>query len=406
MMVSPESGEYGKNVPPWPRKAGRRVRNVPLGLYSGHRGLFRGSDGVAMPEIQQTIRYATTGDGIRLAWARCGPATGAAPALVKAATWITHLEYDWESPVWRHWVRFLSRHYELTRYDERGCGLSQQDVQDLSASNWTPDLETIVEVSRPSQPFVLLGVSQGSCTSIEFAVRHPELVSHLVLYGGYAKGWALQDNPDHVREYNAMVEFVELAWGRRDPLYRRLFTQRFLPAGSEEQLRWFDDLCARTVRPKTAGRLLRSRGSVDVSDLLRQVRVPTLVVHSRGDQVSPLSQGQLLAAGIPNAEFVPLESRNHILMEDEPAWLRFQETVLEFTGVDSKLQGKIFQALSPREQEILSKLVEGLSNEEIGRALFISEKTVRNQLTRIFEKLGVSNRAQAIVLARDQHFGG
>jgi len=357
-----------------------------------------------MPQHQQTIRYATTRDGVRLAWAKSGPSSGSAPALVRAATWITHLEYDWESPVWRHWVRFLGDHFQLLRYDERGCGLSQNDVKELSADHWLPDLETVVEAAQPAEPFVLLGVSQGACASVAYAVKHPERVSHLVLYGGYVQGWSLRGNPDHVREYSALVDFAELAWGRPDPLYRRLFTKRFLPAGTEEQLKWFDELCARSVQPKMAGRLLRSRGTADVTDLLEQVRVPTLVVHARKDVVSPLSQGQTLAAGIPGAEFVPLESHNHILLEHEPAWQRFQEVMLEFTGVGGRAESAVFEALSPREREILSQLISGLTNVEIGKSLFISEKTVRNQLTRIFEKLCVSNRAQAIVLARDHGF--
>jgi len=356
------------------------------------------------PTYLQTIRYATTRDGVRLAWASSGPSCESAPALVRAATWITHVEYDWESPVWRHWVRFLGDHFRMLRYDERGCGLSQHEVDDLAAAHWLPDLETIVGAARPTRPFVLLGVSQGGATSIQYAVKYPEHVSHLVLYGAYAQGWSLRDNPDHVREYSALVDFAELAWGRPDPLYRRLFTKRFLPTGTEEQLHWFDELCARSIKPKMAGRLLRSRGTADVAGLLAQVRVPTLVVHSRGDLVSPLSQGQTLAAGIEGAEFVALDSRNHILLEHEPAWRRFQEVMLEFTGVGAHTESAVFDKLSPREREILSRLIGGLTNAEIGKSLFISEKTVRNQLTRIFGKLGVSNRAQAIVFARDNGF--
>jgi pimeloyl-ACP methyl ester carboxylesterase/DNA-binding CsgD family transcriptional regulator len=353
---------------------------------------------------QQTVRFVTTPDQVRLAWAQCGAAAPSAPAMVKAANWITHLEYDWASPVWRHWVSFLCEHFQLLRYDERGSGLSQQEVADVSSANWLPDLEAVIDAARPAEPFVLLGISQGACASIAYTVKHPEKVSHLVLYGGYVKGWALRENPDHVREYSALVDFADLAWGRPDPLYRRLFTTRFLPQGSEEQLQWFDELCAKTVRPSMAGRLLRSRGTADAEDLLGQVRVPTLVVHARGDLVSPISQGQQLAAGIPGAQFVQVDSPNHILLEHEPAWQRFQEAVLDFTGVKARGEAQVFDDLAPREREILAKLVGGLTNTEIGKALFISEKTVRNQLTRIFDKLGVANRAQAIVFARDHGF--
>ena len=350
--------------------------------------------------LNQTIRYATTRDQVRLAWAT----SGAGPTLVKAANWITHLEYDWESPVWRHWMAFLSSHFRLIRYDERGCGLSQRELDDVSSRNWVNDLEDIVAVARPKVPFVLLGISQGSCACVDYAVRHPEHVSHLVLYGGYAEGWAMREDQDHVRERRALAELMGLGWGRPDPLYRRLFTKRFLPEGGEELLGWFDELCSRTINPGMAWRLFQSRGQADVRKRLGQVRVPTLVVHADRDEVAPVGQGQMLAAGIPGAEFVQLESCNHILLEQEPAWQRFQDVVLEFTGVGRRRESEALSALSERERGILGKLLEGHTNAEIGRALFISETTVRNQLTRIFEKLGVRSRAQAIVMARDSGF--
>ena len=201
-----------------------------------------------------------------------------------------------------------------------------------------------------------------------------------------------------------MVELTELGWGRPDPIYRRLLTKRFLPESNEEQLCWFDELCARSVSPEMAARLLLSRGEADVSNLLPLVKAPTLVAHASGDQISPFSQGQLLAEGIPGAQFVMLDSPNHIMLEHEPAWQRFCEAVLDFTGVRSKAEDHIFKRLSEREREILGKLIHGLTNVEIGRALFISEKKVRNQLTRIYEKLGVSNRSKAIVFARNHGF--
>ena len=353
-----------------------------------------------MAELSQTIRYVTTRDQVRLAWA----SSGSGPSLVKAANWITHLEYDWESPVWRHWVQHLSEHFSCIRYDERGCGLSQRVVDAVGPSLWLPDLEDVIAAAKPVKPFVLLGISQGSCAAIEYAVRHPEDVSHLILYGGYPRGWARRDNPDHVREGKALVEFTELGWGRSEPLYRRLFTKRFLPNSTDEQLSWFDDLCIKTTAPKMAAQLLLARGQAEVRHLLAEVKVPCLVIHATDDRVVPFSDGQLLAAGIPGAQFVQVESSNHILLEHEPAWQRFKEAVLEFTGVGSSAEDAAFEGLSAREREILGKLLEGLTNAHIGKQLFISEKTVRNQLTKIFEKLGVRNRSQAIVFARDHGF--
>ncbi len=179
-----------------------------------------------MLQPQQTIRYVTTRDGVRLAWAACGDG----PPLVKASDHAPGV-----GKAWRHWLQFLCGNFSTVRYDERGCGLSQRDAEDVSEAHWLPDLEDVVEAAQPEKPFVLLGISQGSCAAIQYAIRHPEDVSHLVIYGGYAKGWAMHSNPDHVREGNALVEFTELGLGRPDPLYRRLFTKRFLPEGTEQQ---------------------------------------------------------------------------------------------------------------------------------------------------------------------------
>ena len=347
---------------------------------------------------RQSIRYTTTRDQVRLAWA----SSGSGPSLVKAANWVTHLEYDWESPVWRHWIEFLSGHFSLVRYDERGCGLSQRDVPDVSDTHWLPDLEDVVDAAQPAEPFVLLGISQGACPALAFAAAYPEKVSQLVIYGGYVEGWARSSQSNRVREGKALVELTELGWGRSDPVYRRLFTRYFLPDGREEQREWFDELCARSVHAKTAAQLLSIRGEANFSSVMSQVRTPTLIIHATGDRVSSFSQGQMLAAGIPGAEFLQVDSSNHILLEEEPAWEVFRQAVLEFTGVSGKAETmRALSGLTGREQEILTQLAAGHTNAEIGAILFISDKTVRNQLTRIYEKLGVSNRAQAIVIARD-----
>jgi len=353
-----------------------------------------------MNSHRQIIRYVTTDDHVRLAWAY----SGQGPPLVKAANWITHLEYDWESPVWRHWIEFLSQHFSLIRYDERGNGMSQHDVADVTEKHWLPDLETVIGVARPEAPFALLGISQGAVAAIQYAAKYPERVSQLIIYGGYARGWDRRGSAEAKREMRAMIEFTELGWGRAEPIYRRLFTRRFLPDGAEEQLAWFDAHCTTTTNPTMAAKLLRSRGPVDVRDLLSTIESPTLVIHARGDLVTPLRYGQEIAAAIANAQFVQLDSRNHILLDDEPAWARFKEVVLEFTGAKSRVAKGVFESLSERENEILAQILAGKTNQEIGDTLFISEKTVRNHITRIYGKLGVKTRAQAMVRAREQGF--
>jgi pimeloyl-ACP methyl ester carboxylesterase/DNA-binding CsgD family transcriptional regulator len=352
--------------------------------------------------MAQSIRYLKTADGVRLAWATLGQG----PALVKAANWLSHLTYDLESPIWRHWIEFLTQHYRLIRYDERGSGMSDWEVADLSPMRWAEDLEAVIDASQPGEQFVLLGMSQGAAAAITYTVRHPERISRLILYGGYSKGWAQRPDSEGYRRYRAIVDLVQLGWGKDNPVFRQLFAAQFVPGASPEQFTWFNELCRRTTTPEVATRLLTARGDLNVGELPALVRVPTLVLHARHDEIVPFEAGKRLAAEIPNAEFVPLDSRNHILLADEPAWARFTDAVLEFTGRRRSPGGEdpLLTTLSVRERQILAAVVSGQSNSEIGAALFVSEKTVRNSLTRIFEKLGVRTRTQAAVLARDRGF--
>jgi pimeloyl-ACP methyl ester carboxylesterase/DNA-binding CsgD family transcriptional regulator len=351
---------------------------------------------------RHTTRYLAASDGVRLAWAD----SGAGMPLVKAATWLTHLEADVDSPVWRHWTGFLSGHFRFVRYDERGCGMSDWDVRDLSLERRVRDLETIVEAAHLTDPFVLLGISHGAAVSIAYAVRHPERIARMVLCGGFARGALRRGDEEAKRMHRAIIDLTGL-WGSDNPAFRQVFTSRFIPEGTDEQLRWFNDLCRKTTSPALAGTLLRSRADTDVAGLLQDVRTPTLVLHARNDAVVPLSEGRLLASDIPGAQFVELDSRNHVLLEHEPAWARFQDAVLAFVGQGVPAgPDPAFDALSRRERETLALLADGLSNAEIAERLGISEKTVRNHLSHLFDKLGVWSRAQAIVFARDHGFSG
>jgi pimeloyl-ACP methyl ester carboxylesterase/DNA-binding CsgD family transcriptional regulator len=350
----------------------------------------------------QRIRYLQTSDGIRLAWADAG----AGPVVVKAANWMGHLEYEWESPLWRHWIRFFSEHFRFVRYDERGCGMTDRNTADLSFTRQLDDLEAVVEAAGCREPFTLLGISQGGAQCIRYAVRHPERVSRLILYGAYGQGWARRNEPEKATEYESISELMRVGWGRDNPVFRQIFTSRFVPEATDEQLAWFNDLCLKTASGASAAAIFRSRAEIDVIDLLPQVTAPTLVLHARGDAAVPLSQGHMLAAGLPNAEFVELDSNNHILLEPEPAWKRFTGAVLEFMGTPARSahEDPAFDALSPREREILTLMSEGLANADIGERLAISEKTVRNHVSNVFDKLGVWSRAQAIVFAKDRGF--
>ncbi|MBS0516797.1 MAG: alpha/beta fold hydrolase [Proteobacteria bacterium] len=346
--------------------------------------------------MQQHIRYAVTADDVKLAWS----AVGHGPPLVKAATWLTHLQYDLESPIWKHWVDFFSGHFRYIRYDERGCGLSDRKVPKIAATHWVDDLETVVEAAGLAQPFALLGISQGAATAVRYAVKHPERVSHLILYGGYAVGGNLSDDPERRKMFSAVMDVIGLGWGNDNPAFRQLFTSRFVPDGTQEQLDWFNELCRRTASPDVAAELLEARGKVDVRELLPRVRMPTLVLHASRDKIAPLEQGRLLAAHIPGARFVQLESRNHVLLRDEPAWKEFCAAVLEFTGQASTIREAGENGLTVRERNLLALLREGRSNAQIAFQLGIAEKTVRNHFSNLYRKLGVRSRVEALLHTR------
>ncbi len=351
---------------------------------------------------KQRIRYVEAPDGVKLAWAE----SGSGPVLVKAANWLTHLEYDWESPVWRHWMQFFTDKFRYIRHDERGCGMTDWNVGDLSFERWIEDLGSVVSAADIKEPFALLGISQGAATCIAFAATHPEMISRLILYGGYAAGaWHRGDN-EREQLYKAMIELVRLKWGDDNPSFRQVFTSRFIPSGNEEQIGWFNELCRKTTSAENAAFLMEARAEINVRELLGSVRVPTLVLHSRHDDIVPIAMGHELAAGISGAEFVELDSKNHVLLEHEPAWERFCSDVLEFMGVtlEAEREDPTFSALTLREREILGLLSMGMSNTEIAERLSITEKTVRNHLTNLFDKLGVWSRSQAIVFARDRNF--
>ena len=309
--------------------SGGRQRFVRTIARKGHR--FVGevdatpkTDGVAAasrPTLNQEVRFCTASDGVRIAYALAGQG----PPLVKAANWLNHLEYDWQSPIWSHLLHELASRYQLIRYDERGNGLSDWDVADISFEAFVRDLESVVEATKLKR-FALLGISQGCAVSIVYAIRHPERVSHLVLYGGFARGRTRRD-PDHSK---TLLSIVEQGWGKENPAFRQFFTSLFFPDGTPEQMQWFNDLQQMTTSTENALRIMRATGDLDISDLLPQVKVPTLVLHCRNDAAVMFDEGRRLAAGIPGAKFVTLESRNHLVLESEPAWEKFSSEMTAF----------------------------------------------------------------------------
>jgi DNA-binding winged helix-turn-helix (wHTH) protein/pimeloyl-ACP methyl ester carboxylesterase len=274
---------------------------------------------------QHAIRFCTASDGVRIAYALAGHG----PPLVKAGNWLNHLEYDWQSPIWSHLLHALAAEHLLIRYDSRGNGLSDWDVDEVSFDGFLRDLESVVEAVRVER-FALLGISQGCALSIAYAARYPERVSHLILYGGFARGRRKRGSQQEIDSSEAILTLMRQGWGQENPAFRQMFTSLFMPEGSAEQMQWFKDLQRITTSPENAVRLRRAVDEVDVTDLLQQIKVPTLVLHCRNDAMQPFEEGRQVAAGIPGARFVALEGRNHMILEGDTAWDRFLDEVRSF----------------------------------------------------------------------------
>ena len=279
--------------------------------------------------MEQQIHFCTTDDRVRIAYAT----VGAGPPLVKAANWLSHLEFDWSSPIWRHLLAEFARDHRFIRYDERGNGLSDWKVADLSFDAFVEDLEAVVEAAGVDR-FPLLGISQGGAVAIAYAVRYPERVSRLILYGAYAQGWAARANPEEIEQREAQLTLVKLGWGKDNPAFRQLWTTLYAPDATPEQAQSFNDLQRVSTSAENAVKLMQVMGDIDVVDLLPQVKVPTLVLHCREESGVPFEQGRLLAASIPGAQFVPLNGRNHLLLEGDPSWGKFIREVRRFLGTE------------------------------------------------------------------------
>lgn len=277
-------------------------------------------------DITQVIQYCRTDDSVRLAYA----VTGKGPPLVKAGNWLSHLEYDWASPVWSHFFQRLSQSRTLIRYDARGNGMSDWDVPKLTFDAWVDDLAAVVDAAGIER-FPLLGISQGCAVAVAYAARHPERVSHLVLYGGRALG-AKWRSPEERQQREAMTTLVRTGWGMDNPAFRQMFTALFIPDADADVMKSFNELQRNTTSPEYAARFLEVTASLDVTGLLAEVKAPTLVLHTRGDAINPLAAGRQLADGIRGARFVALPGRNHLFLEHEPAADRFFEEIELFLG--------------------------------------------------------------------------
>jgi pimeloyl-ACP methyl ester carboxylesterase/DNA-binding winged helix-turn-helix (wHTH) protein len=280
------------------------------------------------PPSRQEIRFCMTEDGVRIAFAR----VGAGYPLLKAANWLNHLDFEWESPLWRHWIREITKHHTFIRYDERGNGLSDWDVDDISFDAWVQDLESVVEASGLDQ-FALFGLSQGGAVAIEYAARHPERLSCLILCGAYSRGYSHRHNSEALVGRRALETLVRLDWGKNNPAFLSMFTSLYTSENTTpEHQQWLNDLQRVSATSENAARIMEACDVINVRHRLSQVSVPTLVFHCDRDRVVPPEEGRIIAAEIPNARFVPLPSTNHLLLPEEAAWQVFLSEMGRFLG--------------------------------------------------------------------------
>lgn len=353
---------------------------------------------VADPPVpRQEVRFTRSRDGVQIAYA----VHGSGPPLIADSCWLSHLQHDWASPVWHHYLVEWGRHHTVIRFDERGHGLSDRDVTDHSLESRLADLEAVVD-DAGFERFDLLAMAQGGPVAITYAVRHPERVTRLAFYGSYS-GQQSKD-PDEAEMDDTLDALIKVGWARPDSAFRRVFTSLMIPKATEEQHVWLDELQRNATSAETARTSRRQRNAADASHLLDQITMPTLVLHSRGDRMNDFSEARYLATHIAGARLVALESDNHIVLEDEPAWSTYTRELNAF--LDEPLPdthtappNPDLSALSAREREILGLAARGLDNDEIASELVLSGRTVERHLSNIYAKLdlhGKSARTAAV----------
>lgn len=359
-----------------------------------------------MAQTAQHIRFCTSRDGTRIAYAVCGQG----PPLLWIGHWVRHVQFDWDSPVWRPWLQFLTQRHTVVRYDWRGCGLSDRDGVTFSFDRHLEDCEAVMAAAGLRR-FGVLATSGGGTMAVAYAARHASRVSRLVLYGAQTRGLLVRGMTAQQREMaETRLKVIELGWPDQNPAYGQFFTRLHMPDAPAEHLRAYNELLRATTTPGNTKNLLRSYWNADVRADAPRVACPTLVLHATQDAIMPFEEGRAVASLIPKARFVPLESRNHILLDSDAAWPAFTREVQAFLAEDTDAGREDAERadaalpldeLTARERQVFEIMAEGLDNTSIARRLGISEKTVRNHVSNIFDKLGVASRAQAIVRAHD-----
>ena len=354
--------------------------------------------------MKQNIRFCTAPDGVKLAYA----VSGDGPPLVMSATWLTHLESQWGNLAWQPWLEAFSDH-KLLSYDSRGCGLSERDPEDLSFEAWIRDFEFVIDAAG-FQQFSILATCQHGPVAIEYAARHPQRVRKIVLYGTYSLGrMRRHDRPIEAEKTRVVPSLVKAGWAQDNALLQ-IWAHAFQPSGTVEHWRSWCDFQRAATCAATATRMLEIGWNVDVRNAARKIKCPVLVLHPEGDHVVPIEQGRALVSLIPGSRFIEIDSDNHMPLADEPAWPHLVSEIRSFLAepapaIPARSHELPLDELTPREYSVLEGIAEGMDNAQLAASLGVSEKTVRNHITRIFDKICVKHRYEAIVLAREAGLG-
>jgi pimeloyl-ACP methyl ester carboxylesterase/DNA-binding CsgD family transcriptional regulator len=364
---------------------------------------------VGQGQVPQRVQFCRSADGVRIAFA----VHGEGPPLLISTCWLSHLQFDWESPVWRHFLVELGQFCTVIRFDERGHGLSDWDVTDHGLDARIADLEAVADAAGFDR-FALMAMAQGGPVAISYAARHPQRLTRLLFYSSYSS--ATQGlSADELDVEDTYGQMIKVGWARPDSTFRRVFTSLMIPGASEEQMCWLDDLQRVATSASTAYLSRQQRFAADADHLLPQLDQPTLVLHSVEDRMNTFAYGRHLASSIANARLVPLESNNHILLENEPAWPVFLDEVRRFiepdrTGAagldgpasvaDADDTAAIADLLTDREFEVLTLAADGLDNDAIGAQLQLSTRTIERHLQNTYAKLGLSGRSARIAATR------
>ncbi|MDQ1540575.1 MAG: hypothetical protein QOH29_1301 [Actinomycetota bacterium] len=345
----------------------------------------------------QQVRFCRAPDGVRIAYA----VHGHGPPLLISTCWLSHLQFDWESPVWRHFLIDLGKFATVIRFDERGHGLSDWDVTDHSLEARIGDLEAVADAAGVER-FALMAMAQGGPVAISYVARHPERVSRLLFYGSYSSVSSVALSDDDRDLEDAFGQMIKVGWARPDSTFRRVFTSLMIPGANEEQMRWLDDLQRVSVSATTAYMSRQQRITADADPLLASLDVPTLILHSVGDRMNAFAYGRHLASSIDNARLVALESDNHIVLEDEPAWPVFVDEVRRFLEPDAQsapTHDRPEDVLSSRELEVLRLVAAGHDNTAIAAELHLSLRTVERHMQNVYGKLHLQGRSARIAAA-------